>query len=81
MRDFDISTWYGVLVPAATPKDIIGKLNAEFFRVLTLPEVSKQLAREGAETAPDSPEQFGRFIQSEIAKFARIIKESGARGE
>ena len=81
MRDFDISTWYGVLVPAATPKDIIGKLNAEFFRVLTLPEVTKQLAREGAETAPDSPEQFGRFIQSEIAKFSRIIKESGARGE
>ena len=81
MRDFDISTWYGVLAPAATPKEIIGKLNAEFLRVLTLPEVKQQLAREGAETAPDSPEQFGRFIQSEIAKFAKIIKESGARGE
>ncbi len=48
---------------------------------LTLPEVKQQLAREGVETAPDSPEQFGKFIQSEIAKFARIIKESGARAE
>ncbi len=81
MRDFDISTWYGVLAPAGTPKDIIGKLNAEIFRALMLPEVKMQLAREGVETAPNSPEQFGKFIQSEITKFAKIIKESGARAE
>lgn len=81
VRDFDISTWFGVFAPAATSKDIIGKLNAEISRALTLPNVRERLAREGAETAPNSPEQFGKFIQSEIAKFARIIRESGARAD
>lgn len=81
VRDFDISTWFGVFAPAATSKDIIGKLNAEISRALTLPDVRERLAREGAETAPNSPEQFGKFIQSEIAKFARIIRESGARAD
>ncbi len=79
VRVFDISTWFGVFAPAATPKDIVGRLNAEISRALTLPDVKERLSREGAETAPNSPEQFGKFIQSEIAKFARIIKESGAR--
>ncbi len=81
LRDFDIGTWFGVLVPAATPRDVVAKLNAEIARALTLPDVKARLAREGAETAPNSPEQFGRFIQSEIAKFASIIKESGARAD
>ncbi len=81
VRDFDISTWFGVFAPAATSRDIIGKLNAEISRALTLPDVRERLAREGAETAPNSPEQFGKFIQSEIAKFARIIRESGARAD
>ncbi len=79
LRDFDISTWFGVLAPAATPRDVIGKLNAEISRALMLPDVKERLAREGAETAPGSPEQFGKFIQAEITKFAKIIRESGAR--
>ena len=70
-----------MLVPAATPPDIVAKLNAEIARALTLTDVKARLAREGAETAPDSPAQFGKFIQSEIAKFAGIIKASGARAD
>jgi tripartite-type tricarboxylate transporter receptor subunit TctC len=81
VRDFDISTWFGVFAPAGTSRDIVGKLNAEIARALTLPDVRERLAREGAETAPDSPDQFGKFIQSEITKFARIIRESGARAD
>ena len=77
--DFDIPTWFGVLAPAGTSKDVIAKLNAEISRSLTLQDVKERLAREGAETAPNSPDQFGRFIQSEITKFAKIIKESGAK--
>ena len=81
VRDFDISTWFGVFAPAGTSKDIIGRLNAEISRALTLPDVKERLAREGAETAPNSPEQFGKFIQAEITKFARIIRQSGARAD
>ena len=81
VRDFDISTWFGVFAPAGTSRDIIGKLNAEISRALTLPDVKERLAREGAETAPDSPAQFAKFIQAEITKFAKIIRESGARAD
>ena len=79
--DFDISTWFGVLAPAATPRDVIVKLNAEISRALSMPDVRERLAREGAETAPGAPEQFGRFIQAEIAKFAKIVRDSGARAD
>jgi tripartite-type tricarboxylate transporter receptor subunit TctC len=81
VRDFDISTWFGVFAPAGTSRDIIGKLNAEISRALTLPDVKERLAREGAETTPDSPAQFAKFIQAEITKFAKIIRESDARAD
>jgi tripartite-type tricarboxylate transporter receptor subunit TctC len=81
VRGFDISTWFGVFAPAGTSRDVITRLNSEIARALTLPDVRERLAREGAETAPDSPEQFGRFIQAESTKFAKIIRDSGARAD
>ena len=75
---FDVPTWFGVLVPAATPKDIIARLNGGVVQALSAPDVREQLAREGAETMPTSPEEFGSFIKSETAKFSKIIKDSGA---
>jgi len=81
MRGFDLPTWYGVLAPAGTPKDIVAKLTAEISRALTQPDVKERLSREGAEAAPNTPEQFAQFIQSEIAKYATIIKEAGVRAD
>jgi tripartite-type tricarboxylate transporter receptor subunit TctC len=75
---FDVPTWFGVLVPAATPRDIISKLNAAIVQALAAPDVREQMAREGAETRPTSPDEFGAFIRAESAKFARIIRDSGA---
>ena len=75
---FDVPTWFGVLVPAATPKDVIAKLNVGVAQALNAPDVREQLAREGAETSPTSPEEFAAFIRNETAKFAKIIKDSGA---
>jgi tripartite-type tricarboxylate transporter receptor subunit TctC len=79
MRNFDINTWNAVFAPAATPKDIIAKLNAEILRALGQPDVKDRLVREGAEVVPNTPEQFRSFLQTEVAKFAKIIQESGAR--
>jgi tripartite-type tricarboxylate transporter receptor subunit TctC len=76
---FDISTWYGLMAPAGTPKDVIAKWNAEVTRILSSPEVRDRLAAQGAEAAPTTPEQFAAFIQREIAKYARIVKASGAK--
>ena len=81
MRGFDLPTWYGVLAPAGTPNDVIAKLNAEISRALTQADVKERLSREGAEAAPSSPEQFAQFIQSEVAKYARIIKEANVRAD
>lgn len=77
--NFDILTWNGLFAPAATPRDIVVKLNGEVLRGLRMPDVKERLTREGAEVLPLSPEQFRSFVQLEIAKFSKIIKESGAR--
>ena len=79
--EFDIGAWNGVFAPAATPKDIINKLNAEIVRGLSSPDLRERLAREGADTVPYSAEQFGGFVRGEIAGFSRIIKESGATAD
>lgn len=79
--DFDIGAWNGLFAPARTPVDIINKLNAEVTRGLTAPELRERLAREGADTASWSAEQFRSFVNAEIAKFARIIKEAGVKAD
>ena len=79
LAGFDISTWYGLLAPAGTPKEVIAKWNAEVTRILNTPDVRERLAAQGAEAAPTTPEQFAAFIAREIPKYARIVKASGAK--
>jgi tripartite-type tricarboxylate transporter receptor subunit TctC len=76
---FDISTWFGLFAPAGTPPEIIGKWNADVVRILDSPEMRERLIAQGAEAAPDSPADFARFVSSELAKYARIVKASGAK--
>jgi tripartite-type tricarboxylate transporter receptor subunit TctC len=76
---FDIYTWWGFMAPAGTPPEIIAKWNAEVRRILATPEMKAFFAQQGAEPAADSPEQFGAMIKSEIAKYAKIVKQSGAK--
>jgi tripartite-type tricarboxylate transporter receptor subunit TctC len=76
---FDIYTWWGFMAPAGTPKEIVAKWNAEVTRILNSPEMKAFFAQQGAEPAPDSPEQFAALISSEISKYAKIVKQSGAK--
>ena len=78
---FEITNWFGVYVPSATPKAIISKLNTEMSRVLSLGDVKQRLADQGLETVGNSIKQFDVFFRAEISKYARIIKQSGARPE
>jgi tripartite-type tricarboxylate transporter receptor subunit TctC len=75
---FDISTWYGLFGPAGMPVAIVAKWNTDVTKILTSPDVRAKLMADGAEPAPDTPEQFAQFIRRENAKYARIIKASGA---
>ena len=78
---YEAAAWFGLLAPAGTPKDIVDKLSAETAKILKMPDVHEKLAAQGAEAVGGSPEEFGAFIKSEIAKWAKVIKESGAKAE
>jgi Uncharacterized protein conserved in bacteria len=78
---FDANNWYGLVVPAKTPRAIIDQLNAEVTKVLAMPDVKTTLFNQGLDPAPGTPEQFGAYIRSERAKWAKVIKESGAKPE
>jgi tripartite-type tricarboxylate transporter receptor subunit TctC len=78
---FEASSWYGVFAPAATPADLISKLNQEMARALTPAEVRQRLAAEGTEVVAGSPEEFMQLFRAEVAKWARVIKQSGIRLE
>ena len=76
---FDIYTWWGFFAPAGTPKEIVAKWNAEVARILNTQEMKEFFAQQGAEPAPDSPEEFAALIRREIPKYAKIVKDSGAK--
>ena len=78
-KGFDAVTWFGLLAPAGTPKDVIAKLNAEFNKALQQPELRKKLGDEGADPGGGTPEQFAALINDEIPRWGKIVKESGAR--
>ena len=77
---FDMTNWYGLLVPAATPRDVINKLQQETARVLNLPELKERLAGEGMTVVGSTPEQFAAFLARETAKYNRIIQAAGIKG-
>lgn len=78
---FEATTWHGVFVPAGTPVAIVEKLNAEINRMLQLPDVRERLAALGAEIIGGTPRELADHIQREIPKWAKVIKDSGARAE
>jgi tripartite-type tricarboxylate transporter receptor subunit TctC len=78
---FDITNWFGVFVPAGTPKPIIAKLAGEIGQALLRPEVKESLTAQGVQVGGTSTEDFSSFYRAEILKYAKIIKDSGARAE
>jgi tripartite-type tricarboxylate transporter receptor subunit TctC len=77
----DSPTWYAIVVPAATPKAIIERLNRELVAILNSPEMAKQLLLIGAEPRPLSPEETAAFIRREVDKWAKVIRAAGIRPE
>jgi len=76
---FDVTSWYGMFAPAGLPKDLLMKLNADIAAVLKSADMGTRLAALGADPAPMSPEDFGQFVREEITKWAKVVKESGAK--
>jgi tripartite-type tricarboxylate transporter receptor subunit TctC len=78
---FAVSNWVGFFAPAGTPPDIVAKLNAETRSFMQSREIAARLVGEGARFIPMTPAEFGRFVQAEIAKWAPVVRASGAKVE
>ncbi|HTE14979.1 MAG TPA: tripartite tricarboxylate transporter substrate binding protein [Burkholderiales bacterium] len=78
---FEATTWHGVVAPAGTPPAVIAKLHGEISKILQTPEVSARLSVQGAEIVGGGPQMFAAYIQSEIPKWTKVIKDSGARAD
>lgn len=78
-KGFDAVTWFGLLAPAGTPRDVVARLNAEFNKALSQDEVRKSLGDQGADPAGGTPEQFAALIRDDIPRWGKVVKESGAR--
>jgi tripartite-type tricarboxylate transporter receptor subunit TctC len=76
---FEVSAWYGLLAPGATPRAIVERLNGEALRILKLPELQQRLRSEAFETPSDSPEGMAAVIRAELAKWAAVVKEAGIK--
>jgi len=78
---FDINTWFGIFVPANTPREVVERLHAEFTRALALPDVKERMLALGAEPVGSRPDEFAAYIRAEGEKYARVIKASGAKAD
>jgi len=78
---FEANTWHGVVLPAGTPPAIIARLNREIVAILHLHEVVERLSSQGAEPVGSTPEEFAAYIRSETVKWAKVVRESGAKAE
>ncbi|TMG76489.1 MAG: tripartite tricarboxylate transporter substrate binding protein, partial [Betaproteobacteria bacterium] len=72
----DIDTWYGLLAPAGTPRDVIAKLNSEVIRILNSRDIRDRTRSQGIELGGSTPEEFAAFIRADIAKWGNVIREA-----
>lgn len=76
---YEVTNWYGVMVPAGVPKDVLAKLHGDLVKILKLPDVQQRFQSEGGDVMPITPEQFATFIKAEIAKWEKAVRASGAK--
>ena len=80
-KGFEAVTWFGIAGPAKLPADVVARLNAEINKALKTPDLLKKLSDQGADVAGSTPEQFAQLIRDDIARWGKIVKESGAKAD
>jgi tripartite-type tricarboxylate transporter receptor subunit TctC len=81
LQGYETSNWYGFLAPARTPKPIIDRLHNEIVKILATPDVKEKLAAQGAEVIANTPQEFADNIKTDVEKWRRVVKETGAKVE
>ena len=77
----DVLIWYGVVAPAATPKDVIARLNREIVKIMAVPDVREKFAQQGVDPASSTPEEFAQLIRDEVARWGKVIRNAGIKLE
>ena len=81
LKDFQVTQWYGLLAPANTPREIVDRLAREIARAVAEPKHAQALARLGTEPLANSPAEFRRFIEAEIARYTKVVRAAGIKPE
>jgi len=81
LPDFEVTTWYGILAPAGTPRSIISRLNGELLKIMHAPELKEKLTATGTEPLTSTPDEFAAYIQKEIAKWGDVIRKAGVKAD
>jgi tripartite-type tricarboxylate transporter receptor subunit TctC len=78
---YDVGVWFGVLTVAGTPRDVVQRLNTEMVKILTSPEVKERFGKMGVEVIAGSPEQFSAYLKSEVARWAKVVRDAGIKAD
>ena len=81
LKGYEVVNWFGLVAPAATPRDVLNRLHGEIVKILRMPDIKERLSAQGADPVASSQEEFGAFMKSETAKWARVIKEANIRAD
>jgi tripartite-type tricarboxylate transporter receptor subunit TctC len=81
LQNYEVTTWYGVLAPAGTPRPVIARLNGELVRLMHAPDLKERFAAIGIETRTGTPEEFADYIRQEIAKWGKVVRDAGLKAD
>jgi tripartite-type tricarboxylate transporter receptor subunit TctC len=81
LPNFEVTTWYGILAPAGTPKPIVTRLNAELVKIMHAPEMKDRLATMATDPVTSTPEEFADYIKREIVKWAEVVRQAGLKAD
>jgi tripartite-type tricarboxylate transporter receptor subunit TctC len=81
IQNFEVTVWYGMLMPPNMPKEIVSRMNSELQKALSNGDVKEKLANAGVQPWTSSPDEFAKFIRTETARYAKVIKDAGIHAE